>query len=148
MSLNANREAIFEWLAVLIPELSLYKRAVKTQTMPLPSVEIRPVRASEGPLDPRQFPKRAPLQQSDHRALSYSLGFLFAPDSADAEDQLHDTADTLSDSVRDDPTLGGRVLAVSHVHEWEFGEDAIEVEYPDGTVGRFVRWRIVLAEEV
>jgi hypothetical protein len=145
--INDAATAIEEWAVATVADLQGsydYAAAEKTQPLPDCSAEVASVEIG---IDPRFFPREARLEQADFRTLTFDLILVTAPEPArEASRWLGDAADDLSEALRSDDTLGGRVNRASKRHAWSFKPPF--VRFDDNTEGRQATMTLALAEEV
>lgn len=147
MRINDAATALEAWAVATVTDLEgSYDFAAETKTQPLPDVGAEIAEVVEG-VDSREFPREAAVDQKQYRTLRFDLLLVTNPEPArDASRWLADAADDLSEALRDDHTLGGRVHRASKQHSWSFKPPF--VRFDDGTEGRQATLRLALAEEV
>jgi len=93
------------------------------------------------------LPQLSGYQQAYVRSRVAELQLMVYPeDSWTASQALYEAVDLLGESLRADPTLGGRVYQASPFYEATYNPP--EVEYADGTVARIARLQITVGELV
>lgn len=113
-----------------------------SQALPLVVGEVLADRRSDREA---KTPGIAPYQQVLVRARDVVLLLMVSPEpSWDATRALYGYVDELAESLRLDPTLGGRVHQASTLYEASY--DPPEVEYQDGTVARAATFQLTVSE--
>lgn len=145
MSFNTIAESLVEWAKGVCDELNDgYEVRPKKIEKALPLVSGRPTGDREGPLSADQFPTLRRLEQSEYRSITAQLEIWVAPDVD--ETWLRARADELSDALRNDRTLGGRVKRVGRSTSWDL--ERTYARFGDGTEVRLATLTMAIAEEV
>lgn len=136
--------ALEAWASSVVPELNSYpeRPAHIADALPLVICEVRVDRVRhEGETGVFAF------EQTNLRMREADLLLMVLPTDPWTDSQrLYNMVDALSQALRDDYSLGGRVVWASP--EYDVSYDPPEMEHPDGTVARAATFRVTIGEQV
>lgn len=138
--------ALEAWATATVPELGSYDHAPEQIDQALPLVIAEPTRDAvvQGEREGGMFSQ---MQQRKARVWQCRLLLMVSPDPPwTASQALYDMVDTLGAALRRDGTLGQRVPYA--LPEYQADYEPAEVEWPDGSVARTVRFSLTVAEQV
>ena len=141
-------DALVEWAIEILPDLKgTYDHDPDSKTQPLPDLAASVASEETRANDPTLGLPFADLgiEQATLHSLRASLLLMVDPEDAGAAtEQLQGFVAALAASVGADPTLGGRVPAVSPF--WQASYEPPFVEFDDGTKGRAATFSLVITE--